>query len=318
MTRRLAAAALLAALALAAPARAAWPERLLTLVVGFAPGGGTDIMARTVARFLEPRLGQPVVVVNRPGAQGAIGYAAVARAAPDGCTIGTTNTPNLVSLPIERRAGYEFSELAMVANLVDDPGALWVRPDSPIRGVRDLVESAPARPPESLSWGGTGRGTYTDFTRLDLEREVGIRLVFVAYPGSALIQQALLEGSLTVGVFSLSEGAAVLRQGTLRPIGLMAAARSAVAPEVPTFREQGFEVAGGSMRGIAAPAGTPREIVRRLAAAVREVLDDPEFRRAAEAQALPLRYLGPEEMTAELTAMQAQYRRLWQERPWIP
>lgn len=310
-------AAALAALALAAaPARAAWPERPVTLVVGFAPGGGTDIMARTVARFMEPRLGQPVVVVNRPGAQGAIGYAAVARAAPDGHTIGTTNTPNLVTMPIERRAGYELSDLAPIANVVDDPGALWVRPESPIRSLRDLVEAARARP-EGLSWGGTGRGTYTDFTRLDLERQAGIRLTFVAYPGSALIQQGLLNGSLTVGVFSLSEGQAALRQGTLRPIGVMAPARSATAPEVPTFREQGFDVAGGSMRGLAAPAGTPREIIARLAAVVREVMDDPEFRKAAEQQALPLRYLGPEELARELLAMQAHYRRFWQEKPWI-
>jgi tripartite-type tricarboxylate transporter receptor subunit TctC len=306
--------ALLAAAVL--PARAAWPERPISLIVGFAPGGGTDIAARTVARFLEPRLGQPVVVVNRPGAAGELGYTATARAAPDGYTFGMTNTPNLVTLPIERRTHYRFSDLAMVANLVDDPGGLWVRADSPFRTVRDVVKYARANP-ERLSWGITGRGSYLDFSRRDLERLTGTRITAVAYPGSAAIFQGLLNGSLMVGAPSMAEGAALARQGQIRALGQMGAQRWAGAPEVPTFREQGFDIIGGSMRGIAAPAGTPPEIIRRMAAMLREVAEDPEFRRQAEAQALPLRYLGPEEITAVLLAMRETYLKVWRERPWV-
>jgi tripartite-type tricarboxylate transporter receptor subunit TctC len=306
----------LALFAAALPARAEYPERPITLIVGFAAGGGTDIAARTVGRFMERRLGQPVIIVNRPGAAGGIGYAATARAAPDGYTIGTINTPNVVSLPIERSIGYRFEELQAVANIVDDPGALWVRAASPIRTVADLLALARSRPPESLGWGSTGRGTYTDFTRLALEKLTNTQFTLIAYGGTQPIIAGLLAQDLAVGVFSLSEGSGAEAQGLVRPIGLMAEARAATAPNVPTFREQGFDVVGGSMRGVAAPAGVPRAIVEKLAATIRDVMADPEFQAAARQQYLPLRYLGPDEHQALLLRMQDEYRRVWAERPW--
>ena len=303
-------------LLLATPAQAEYPDRPITLIVGFAAGGGTDIAARTMGRFMERRLGQPVVIANRPGAAGGIGYAATARAAPDGYTIGMINTPNVVSLPIERNIGYRFEELRAVANLVDDAGALWVKADSPLRTVADLVALAKTRPPESLGWGSTGRGTYTDFTRLAFEAQSRTSYNLIVYGGTQPIIQALLSGDLAVGVFTMTEGAGPASQGLVRALGQMAERRWEGAPEVPTFREQGLDVVGGSMRGFAVPAATPRAIIDKLAATVRDVMADAEFQAAARTQYLPLRYLGPDEHQQVLLGMQAEYQRIWAERPW--
>src|SRR3712207_4589649 len=134
---------------LAAPkAWAAYPERPITMVVAFPPGGGTDAAARTLARFMSATLGQPIVVNNRAGAGGELGFSELARARPDGYTIGFINTPNVVTIPIERRARYRLEDFAPIANVVDDPGGFFVLADSPFRTLADLVAHAKARPEE--------------------------------------------------------------------------------------------------------------------------------------------------------------------------
>jgi tripartite-type tricarboxylate transporter receptor subunit TctC len=308
--------ALPAAAAVAGPAgAAAFPERAITTIVPFGPGGGGDIAARTVGRFMEQRLGQPVVVVNRPGAAGEIRFAAIRRAAPDGYTIGVVTTPNLVTIPIERRAQYQLSELAPIANLVDDVGGVFVRADSPFRDVRDLVGHARAHP-GAVSYGTTGIGTYAHFSALALQRIAGVTLNPVAYTGTALIRRALMGGELMAAGISITDGAEDARNGLLRPLGQTAPERWSGAPAVPTLREQGFDVVAGSMRGFAAPAGTPPEALRALGDAIRAATEAAEFRRMAEQQAMPLRYMDAAAFAAELARQDAQYRRLWQEHPW--
>jgi elongation factor P len=112
------------------------------MIVAFAPGGGTDAAARTIARFMERDLGQPVVVLNRPGAGGEIGFSELARARPDGYTIGFINTPTIVTIPIERRARFGLGDFALIANIVDDPGGIWVLNDTPIRDFQGLLAAA--------------------------------------------------------------------------------------------------------------------------------------------------------------------------------
>ncbi|MBX9594264.1 MAG: tripartite tricarboxylate transporter substrate binding protein, partial [Roseomonas sp.] len=145
VTRR---AALVAPLVLASPrlALAAWPERPVTLIVPFAAGGGTDISARVMAQYLERDLGQPFVVQNRPGAGGAIGLGALAAAAPDGYTLAIINTPGIVTIPIERNAGWTMDSFTFIAGVVEDPATFAVHPDSPIRSIADLIAAAKAAP----------------------------------------------------------------------------------------------------------------------------------------------------------------------------
>ncbi len=296
-------------------ARAAWPERPVTMVVAFPPGGGTDVAARTLARFLERELGQAVVVLNRGGAGGEIGFAELARARPDGYTIGFINTPGIVTIPIERQARFRLEDFAPIANVVDDPGGFFVPAASRLRGLADLVARARAEP-GAVTYGTTGIGSDDHLATLAFQRLAGVELTHVPFAGAAQVRNAALGRQIDVGAMNMGEGLGDMRQGQLRPLGQMAEARWEHAAEVPTFREQGFDVVQGSMRGVAAPEGVPGEVRGRLAAAVRRAMEDPEFRRLAEQQSLPLRYLGPEEYRAELARMREEYGRLWAVHPW--
>ena len=307
--------ALLMACMVAPAARAAWPEKPITVIVPFGPGGGADIAARSLGRWIEPRLGQPFVIVKRPGAGGEIGFAAIARAAPDGYTIGVVTLPNLVTIPLERRASYAVEQIAPIANLVDDVGGVFVRADSRFRSLADLVAAA-KRDPGAVSFGTTGIGTYAHFGMLALERQAGVSLTPVAYGGTAAMRAALLQGDLQVAGFSMTDAAQEMAQGLVRPLGQMAAARWSGTPDVPTLREQGFEVVLSSLRGFGAPAGTPPAIIARLSALIGEAAADPEFQRLAKAQAMPVVFSDSARFAAEIAAQREQYGRLWREHPW--
>jgi tripartite-type tricarboxylate transporter receptor subunit TctC len=285
------------------------------MIVAFPPGGGTDVAARTLARFLERELGQSVVVLNRGGAGGEIGWAELARARPDGYTIGFINTPNLLTIPIERQARFKLEDFAPVANVVDDPGGFFVPPDSRFRSLGDLVTYARAHPGE-VTYGTTGIGSDDHLATLAFQRLAGVELNHVPFSGAAQVRNAILGKQIDIAAMNMGEGLADMRQGQLRPLGQMAENRWDQTPEVPTFREQGFDVVQGSMRGLAAPAGVPAEVQERLAAAVRRVMQDPEFRRLAEQQGLPLRYLGPDDYRRELARMRDDYQQLWAAHPW--
>jgi tripartite-type tricarboxylate transporter receptor subunit TctC len=315
--RRLAAsgAALATISSVAGIGHAAWPERPLTMIVAFPPGGGTDVAARTLARFLERDLGQPVVVLNRAGAGGEIGWGELARARPDGLTIGFINTPNIVTIPIERQARYRLEDFAPVANIVDDPGAFFVPPDSPHRTLADLITYARANP-ERVTYGTTGIGSDDHLAALAFERLAGVRLTHVPFAGAAQVRNAILGRQITLASMNVGEGIADARQGQLRALGQMGERRWGEMADLPTFREQGFDVVQGSMRGLAAPAGVPRDVLDRLAVAVRRTMEDAEFRQLATQQALPLRFLGPDEYRAELLAMRESFGRLWTAHPW--
>ncbi len=296
-------------------AQAAYPDRPITMIVAFPPGGGTDIAARTLARFMSATLGQPIVVNNRAGAGGEIGFGELARARPDGYTIGFINTPNVVTIPIERRARYRLEDFAPIANVVDDPGAFFVLDGSPFRTLADLVAHARAKP-EDVTYGTSGIGSDDHLAALAFERLAGVRLTHVPFAGAAAVRNALLGRQITIASLNMGEGIADLRTGTARALGQMAERRWEEAPETPTFREQGFDVVEGSMRGVAAPAGVPREELDRLVAAVRQAIENPEFRQLAAQQALPLRLLAPDAYRAELFALRTRLQQLWTAHAW--
>jgi tripartite-type tricarboxylate transporter receptor subunit TctC len=311
-----AAAAATAALAPHAARATAWPDRPLTMIVAYPAGGGTDVAARTLARFLERDLGQPIAVINRPGAGGEIGFTELARAKPDGYTLGFINTPTIVTIPIERpQARFRLDDFAPVANVVDDPGSFFVNADSTIRGLADLVAYARAHP-ERVTVGTSGIGSDDHLAMLAFQRLTGVRMTHVPYAGSAQVKNAILSRTIVVAGMNIAEGVAEMRQGQLRSLGQMGERRWSEAADIPTFREQGIDVVEGSMRGLAAPAGVPREVLERVAAAARAAMEDQEFRRLAKGQALPLRYLGPDDYRKELAALRESYQRLWNAHPW--
>jgi tripartite-type tricarboxylate transporter receptor subunit TctC len=307
-----------AALALPAIARAqgGWrPDRQITMIVAYAAGGGTDTAARTIARFMEKDLGQPVVVLNRPGAGGEIGFSELARARPDGYTIGFINTPSIVTVPIERRARFSLDDFALIANIVDDPGGIWVLNDSPIRDFQGMLAAARARP-GAVGYGTTGIGSDDHLAMLAIERATSTQFLHIPFAGSALVKQNLLSRAIPLAVMNMGEGINEWRQGVMRPLVQMGATRWEPAAEVPTLKDFSLDIVEGSMRGMAAPAGMPPEVMERLALSVRRTVDDPDFKALAAQQNLPLRFLGPEPYRAELLALRARYQALWAQHPW--
>lgn len=307
-----------AALAVPAIARAqgGWrPDRQITMIVAYAAGGGTDTAARTIARFMEKDLGQPVVVLNRPGAGGEIGFSELARARPDGYTIGFINTPSIVTVPIERRARFSLDDFALIANIVDDPGGIWVLNDNPIRDFQGMLAAARARP-GAVGYGTTGIGSDDHLAMLAIERATNTQFLHIPFAGSAQVKQNLLSRAIPLAVMNMAEGINEWRQGVIRPLVQMGATRWEPAAEVPTLKEFSLDIVEGSMRGMAAPAGMPAEVMERLALSVRRTVDDAEFKALAAQQNLPLRFLGPEPYRAELIALRTRYQALWAQHPW--
>lgn len=299
-----------------AAGRPEWPTRPIQVIVAFSPGGGTDILARTIVPFIERNLGASLAVINRPGGGGEVGFTALARARPDGYTIGFINLPPLLTIPIERDAGFSLADFAPIANLVDDPGAFNVHADSPFQNLQDLIAFARANP-GVVTVGTSGIGGDDHLAMLFFEQATGVDLTHVPFAGAAPNRTALLGRHISVGAFNISEAIEFARAGRIRVLGKMAAERWEMAPEVPTFREQGVDITIASDRGIAAPRGVPKEILDRIAAAVEKAVNDPAFREIARKQFLPLRYMARAEFEAYLSAMNDRYRRLWETSPWV-
>ncbi len=319
-TRRAALGAIAATGALALPriAQAAWPaDRPIEVVVPYPPGGGVDTMARMILPVVQARLpGARFVVVNRAGAGGQLGWETVFTAAPDGFTLAATSVPALVTYPMERTVRYRPMEFTYIANVVDDPGGLFVAANSPLRTLADLVAAAKARPGQ-ISYGTTGIGSDDHLLVIGLEDKMGMPpMTHVPFNGMAPLSTALVGGHLQVGAFNMSESLALLRDGRIRALGQAAATRWSGTPEVPTFREQGIDLISGATRGIVAPPNLPADIREKLEAAFRAALADTDFVREAERMGLPLAPRIGADYRSDVAALETELRGLWQRRPW--
>lgn len=286
---------LAAAAGLAAPAlgQAPWPRaQPIRLIVPFAPGGTTDIVARILAGELSRRLDQFVAVENRPGAGAMLGTGQAARAAPDGYTLVLSVISAMVVGKVlggDRVPWDPDRDFAHVAMVMSTPYLILVRPDLPIRTPADLVAEARRRS-DALSYGTSGIGSMPHLVMLRfLSAAGGLAMAHVPYRGGAQIATDIAAGTLPMMVDSLTAASANIRSGALRPLAHTWPERVPAFPDIPTFRELGFPglvVDGWS--GIAAPARTPRPILERLAAATRETLEAPEVvRRYAETATAP-------------------------------
>ncbi len=311
---------LLAALAAPALAQAqpAWPhDKPVEVIVPFPPGGGVDVMTRIIMPLVAERIpGMRVVVGNRPGAGSQIGLEALFNAAPDGYTLGATTIPAHSAIPLERPVRFRALDFTFIANIVEDPNCLYVRAESPLRSVAEVVAQAKARP-GSLDYGTTGIGSDDHIMMLALEALAGLPpLTHVPFPGVAPLLPQLLGGHLAMAVGNTTELVTLSREGKMRGLATATAERVAELPGVPTFRELGFDIVAGASRGIIGPPGMPPTIAARLEAAFREAMAEPGFVRDAARQHLPLRPLLGAEYKRMATAVDAQLHELWQKRPW--
>jgi tripartite-type tricarboxylate transporter receptor subunit TctC len=319
-TRRrvLAAASGLIAAPSIAQAQAAWPgERPVEVVVPFPAGGGVDIMARLVMPLVAAQIpGLRPVVVNRAGAAGQLGLEATFNSAPDGHTLGATTIPAHNAIPLERPVRYRAMDFTFICNIVEDANCFYVRADSPLRSVADLVAAAKARPGQT-NYATTGIGSDDHLFMLHFEALAGLQpMVHVPFAGTAPLIPQLLGGNLEVAAINVNDALQLKREGRLRILAQAAAQRQPEAADVPTFREVGFDIVHGASRGIVGPPGLPAPIAARLEAAFRTALNDEGFKRDAERQFMPLRPMFGAEYRAFAQEVDDRLKRLWQVRPW--
>lgn len=290
-----------------------FPERPIEIIVGFTAGGGTDLDARSYARALEQRLGGTVVVSNRPGAGGELALGATARAKPDGHTIGTTNYPGLLTIPIERRAQFKLADFEPLANIVTDPSAITAHVDSPYRTPGDVIEKAKAAP-GTITYASPGVGSDDHMQLVLLEQVTGIKLSHVVYQGDPGLRTALL--GREVDLIGLNLGAVTAAPEKTRMLAQGGATRSRFQPEVPTLKELGFPVEMASERGLVLPAGTPPAIVARLREATADIARDPEFVRQVEGRFTVPIYEEGAAWFDRLRREETRFREIWQRTPW--
>jgi len=314
ITRRAGIAGFLATLAAPALAQPWRPERPVELVVGFAPGGGTDIVARLFARHLEARLGQPITVTNRPGASSEVGLTYVARARPDGHVLGLTNMPSFVTVPVERRAQYNLDSFAFIGNIMTDPTGIIVKADGPIRDIPDLIARAKADP-EGITISTSGIGTDDHLLVALLEQATGARFTLVHYNGAPQQRTALM--SRLVHANMVSVGEVMPNPDGVRFIGHAGEQASRFAPATPTMKSLGLDVTMYSERGLVVPRATPAAVVERLREAVAETAADAATRTTFEAQFIEPSYEPGPIWEARMHATQGQYAELWRRSPWL-
>jgi tripartite-type tricarboxylate transporter receptor subunit TctC len=277
---------LLLAVSLSAAAQS-YPSKPITVVNGFPPGGGPDILARQLATGLAKRLGQNVVVDNRPGASGTIGAASVARADPDGYTLLFGVASNLVVGPSTLNVQYDpVKSFAPIVEIARGPYLMLVSTKVPPTSVAQLIEYAKARPGK-LNFGSVGPGSPHHFAGELFNREAGVQLVHVPYKGGGPAYAAFLQGEIQVMFDSMPGPQAHLQSGSVRALGVTGAKRLAMMPEVPTLAEQGLPgVDIHFMFGMMAPAGTPKDIIARLNAEITQALTDADVRATLARQAV--------------------------------
>jgi len=317
--RRGLAACMVAAAGLAGTASAAYPDQPINMIIAYAPGGGTDIAARVMIPFIEKYLGEgaKINVINRPGASGDIGFSALAAAVPDGYTIGFINTPPVLATPIERKTGYTWQSYDLLGNVVDDPGTFCVHNDSPYRTLAELAAYARANPGK-VTVGSTGVGSDDHLAMLQFEKAAGVKMNHIPFKGSSETRNAVNGKQIVVAAINVGEALQFLKGGTpIRCLGQMTQVRMSMAPDWPTFKEQGYNFEMASLRGIAAPKGLPPAIRDRLAGAIERAAADPGLKAAAEKVFSPIRYLGPTAYAEELRTAEALFRQMWKETPWV-
>ncbi|RSF05147.1 Bug family tripartite tricarboxylate transporter substrate binding protein [Achromobacter aegrifaciens] len=268
----------LAACMLAAGAHAEWPDRPLRMVIGFAPGGASDIAFKMVQDELSKKLGQPVVPIYKPGANGNIANQAVATAEPDGYTALWANVgPLAINTYLYKGVQVDPGKAFVpVTQLTDSPLVVVVPKSSPFQTMQDLVQAA-KKPDAGLSYGSAGHGSSMHVAGAALSLALNAPMTHVPYKGSAPALQDLIAGRLSFMVDSRSTTAPVIKEGALRALAVSGDQRVADMPDVPTVAESGvpgFKVT--TWQAVVMPAGTPQPIVDKFSKALRDTLQMPE------------------------------------------
>ncbi|MFM8736593.1 MAG: Bug family tripartite tricarboxylate transporter substrate binding protein [Betaproteobacteria bacterium] len=285
-------------------AQAPWPNRPIRYIVPFAPGGTTDILGRVVGEKLAVALGQPVVIENKPGQGGSAGAAELARAAPDGYTIGGgTISSHAINATLYDKLPYDpVTSFAPITMYATQPNVLLVHPSVPATNVREFIALLKANP-DKYSFGSAGTGTSQHISGELFKTLAGVKMQHIPYRGSGQMMPELLGGTLQVAVDNIATAIPHMKSGKLRALAVTTTQRSGVAPDVPTMVESGlagYELS--SWQAVFAPAGTPKPIVDRLYAEISRILKMPDVAKRLSDLGLDLSGMPPADLAAVIKA----------------
>jgi tripartite-type tricarboxylate transporter receptor subunit TctC len=288
-----------------------YPNKPLTYIVCFNPGGESDITARIQEQSLKKYFGKEVVISYKIGGGGSVGWSELIQSKPDGYTIAGDNLPHIILQPIERgNAGYNTLDLKQIYMFESTPDLLVVRQESKYKNLKDLIEDA-QKTPGAVTVGGSGSSTANDLGTAMLNKVAKIKLTYIPFSGTGSAVPALLGGHVTALMTYSTMG--VQYKEKFRALAIASEERMDVLPDVPTFKELGYDVVEGAYRGVAAPPQTPDKIVKYLADTFEKVMKDPGVKKKMDENGFKIENMGPEAATALVKKKMAEYEELMKE-----
>ena len=285
-----------------------FPTKEVQIIIPYAAGGATDLVFRALAASSQKYLGKAVVVVNKPGGGGAVGFTDAARSKPDGYTLVTAITP-ITILPHQVKTAFTYRDFEPIINVVQDPAMFQVRADAPWKNLQEFLDYA-RKNPGLITVGNSGAGGGVHLIALAFEKAAGVKFNHIPFAGGGPSVTALLGGHVNAVSVSPPEGIPHVKAGKLRIIALFSEQRMPDFPNVATVREQGVDFAMGQWRGLAAPKGTPPEVVRALHDAFKKGMEDPAFTKNAADMSVALAYVGSAEFGKLMAADDQRYAKL--------
>jgi tripartite-type tricarboxylate transporter receptor subunit TctC len=304
-----------AALAIAAGvgvAAAEYPDRPITFLVPFGAGGGTDVGVRTYAPYLEKCLGGTMVVENKPGAGGQVGFAQLATSEPDGYLISTLNAPN-VEVGAITGTSYKLDQFELLGNIVGTNVTLSVSKDSDIKTLEDLIKAAKASP-TPMNLGTASIAADDHLMALRFAKLADVKFTTLPLESAGNVRNAVIGGHVQVGSLSNNETAPFLDQLTV--LAVASEKRVPELPDVPTFRELGYDLVAGSNHVLGTRAGVPEDIRAKLAGCIEQVVKDPAFLADAQKRKVSINFMNAEQVKAFIAKEEADLRALWASDPW--
>jgi tripartite-type tricarboxylate transporter receptor subunit TctC len=310
-------AALVAAVAVSAPARAEYPERTINLLLGFPAGGNIDIAARQAQPFLEKYLGNgaKIAVINRDGAAGAVMNTELAAAKPDGYTVGLLSSPGLWTVLFGANFKYSPDSYDYFGTLVNEPYTIFVHWDSPYQSLKDLVAAAKAQP-GTINISAAGTASAPHLGLMAFENVAKAKFNYVAVKGAADMLTGVMGKHFVGGVTTVTSVMPRHEEKQLRVLGLMAEKRWDLAPQIPTFKDEGFDHVWGATRGFGGPKGLPKDVYDKWHAAVKKTFDDPEFKKLSERDRQMIEYMDGKAFEANSKKQYANLEAMWKADPW--
>lgn len=292
-----------------------YPERPIMMMVSYGAGGATDFQARIVTMTAgnEDALGMPVAIINKPGAGGRVGWNWFAtQADADGYTLGAYNVPHFIAQSIKGGVQYSTDSFEPIANWGADPAVFVVSADSPMNSMEDVVAYAKENPGK-LTFSGAGLFVGHHIAALQLEKAAGVKMAYIPTKGGgAAAMKAVIAGEVKGGVNNLSDAYRAEQAGNIKILGVFDLERNAFLPDVPTLKEQGFDIDNASVnfRGIMVPKGTPPEVIEKLAATVPEMFENERVSKKMEAGGSPMHIMTRDEVIAMWAAREATLNNL--------